>query len=192
MSKHGWKCRLRRSMNAISCCAVNFTLEAACFLHLPAQPGHMSGLPPSVDELCSSASSYLDDAVRLKCSSKDYMEVWETCEMGDSDRKTTYRSVLDLAACQLEAKAVGGKQLRKRPVLMTKLFQLRKLNFSQLGLKLMCFSLMRLEVLPNLLGPAPAAWVTYLACLSLTFWLPLDCFAGIWGVVEWSGGLILC
>ena len=59
----------------ISSCAVNIPPKAVCFLHIPAQPGGVPDQPPSSEALSSSASSCLNDAIRLKRNSEDYIEV---------------------------------------------------------------------------------------------------------------------
>ncbi len=51
--------------------------------------------------------------------------------MGDSGSMATSRSVLDLPACQ--AQSVEGNQLSKRPALVSKFFQHRKLTFTNCG-----------------------------------------------------------
>ena len=66
--------------------------------------------------------------------------------MGDSDCMATIRSVLVLPACQAQPVENNSENGR--------LCQLRKLNFYQLWLTLMCFSMICLYVLLTQLGPA--------------------------------------
>ena len=66
--------------------------------------------------------------------------------MGGPDWMTTSQSVLALPARQ--AQSVEGTQLRKRPALMSKLFQLRKLKFYQPWLRLIYFSLIFCKFCP--------------------------------------------
>ena len=71
--------------------------------------------------------------------------------MGDSYWMSTSRSVLNLPACQ--AQSFEGNQHRKRPALMSKHLQLRKLNFYPLWFRLMYYFDVFVSF-ATLLGPA--------------------------------------
>ena len=85
---------------------------------------------------------------------------------------TRRRSALVLPACQ--AQSVEENQLRKRPALMSKLFQLRKLNFYQPWLRLMYFELIFCKFcLPCLVLRGRLTYLPSLAQFNLlaTCWL---------------------